>query len=114
MTTTLHAHISTAGSDCDGPVYDGYIERLSVEEIDEHVKANGVNDFHDLHFKARVLDMMVSFHPQDEATVTITCDGFTYSEDTDEGYRAAEVRWCEDDCSDDRFHRDVFAEQMGY
>ena len=34
---------------------------------------------------------------------------------TDEGYRAANVRWCEDECADERtWQRDHTAERAGY
>jgi hypothetical protein len=116
MTTNLHAHLDSYHLDCDGPLYSSRVETLTDAERAEHEKANGVNDFHDLHFKDRVLGMVVSWHPEDEATVTITKGGFYYSEQTDEGVRSTDVRWCEDtDCDPNaRSQRDVFAEQMGY
>ena len=116
MTTTLHAHVSTASSDCDGPQYNEWVESLNVTELAQHVAANGVNDFHDLNFKERVLGNHVSFHSEFGVTVAVLDWGFTMHEQTDEGYRQAEVRWCEDeDCDPNaKSHRDVFAEQMGY
>jgi hypothetical protein len=43
-------------------------------------------------------------------------EGFTMSEATDEGYSAAEVRWCEDaDCDTGAGGQyDEYAEAMGY
>lgn len=116
MTTNLHAHVSTAASDCDGPLYRDYITELNDDERAMHEQANGVNDFHDLTFKERVLGNHVSFHPENEVWVKVTEDGFTTSERTDEGYQSAEVRWCEDESCDPNAasQRDVFAEQMGY
>lgn len=115
MTTSLHAHVARASADCDGPMFDEYTMTLSDEEVAEHEKAQGVNDFHDLHFKSRVLDSVVSFHPDAEAEVRITADGFRYHEPTEEGYRQTEVTWCEDDCdTGETSHRDVYAEMMGY
>ena len=113
MTTNLHAHVEHYSRDCDGPVSGSYVVTLSDEEIAEHVKADGVNDFHDLHFKERVLGGIVSFHA--EAEVRIHAEGFSYSEPTDEGVRNVEVEWCEDDCDlSERSYRDYYAEAAGY
>lgn len=116
MTTNLHAHVSTASADCDGPMYRDYVTALNDDERAMHEQANGVNDFHDLTFKERVLGNHVSFHSEFGVTVKVGEDGFTMSEQTDEGYRSAEVRWCEDeDCDPNAAsQRDVFAEMMGY
>lgn len=116
MTTNLHAHVTISSRDCDGPMYDEYITALNDAEIAEHESANGVNDFHDLNFKARVLSNHVSFHSEYGVTVKADADGFTSYEPTDEGHRTAEVRWCEDATCDSDYvsHRDVYAEMMGY
>lgn len=114
MNSNLHAHVSTNSRDCDGPTYDSHVVLLNDEEKAEHIKADGVNDFHDLHFKERVLGDIVSFHAQ--ATVRVTPLGFTYDEPTEEGFTYSEVTWCEDaSCNRPATsHRDVYAEQMGY
>jgi len=116
MTTTLHAHVSTASADCDGPFYQEYVTELNDDERAMHEQANGVNDFHDLEFKARVLSNHVSFHSEAGVTVNVGQDGFSMHEQTDEGYRRADVTWCEDEACDPNAasQRDVFAEQMGY
>lgn len=125
MATTLHAHIDRATSDCDGPFYSSYVEFLNDDEKALHDRAlaeglskgydGAVNDFHDLHFKERILGGQVSFHPEEDAEVHITKAGFTVSEQTDEGYRRVEVRWCEDEtCTPTYTQRDVYAEMMGY
>lgn len=116
MTTSLHAHMSTASRDCDGPMYRDYVEALNDDERAEHERANGVNDFHDLNFKARILAGAVFFSAEFGATVNITPEGFTYNEPTDEGHRSVEVRWCEDESCDPNAYtqRDVYAEMMGY
>lgn len=116
MTTSLHAHVSTASADCDGPMYREWVESLNDDEVAMHEKAQGVNDFHDLTFKERVLGNHVSFHSEFGVTVKVDAEGFTMSEQTDEGYRSAEVRWCEDEDCDPRAYsqRDVYAEMMGY
>jgi hypothetical protein len=114
MTSNLHAHVDTSSRDCDGPQYNSWVTSLNDDEIAEHEKAQGINDFHDLHFKARVLSHHVSFHAEGE--VHYYPEGFTVSEPHDEGYHNVEVRWCEDeDCDPNaRSHRDVYAEMMGY
>lgn len=109
---TLHAHVSTASSDCDGPFYREYVESLNDDERAEAGKP--FNDFHDLHFKERVMGNIVSFHAID-GIMSVNPDGFTWREPTEEGYRSADVRWCTDDCDESAaWQRDVFAEQMGY
>jgi len=114
MTKNLHAHVSTSSSDCDGPMYREYVSGLNDAELTEHYRANGVNDFHDLNFKARILENHVSFNGF--VTVNMTAEGFNTHEPTEEGYRAAEVRWCEDETCDPNAYsqRDVYAEQMNY
>lgn len=116
MATHLHAHVSTASVDCDGPLYRELISSLNDAERAEHEQAQGVNDFHDLHFKARILAGHVSFSSEQGVNVRVDEDGFTAFEQTDEGHRRANVRWCEDrDCDPTAAsQRDVFAEQMGY
>ena len=96
-------------------MYRDYVTVLNDDEIAMHEDAQGVNDFHDLVFKSRVLSNHVSFHSEFGVTVAVHEWGFTTHEQTDEGYRQAEVRWCEDDCNEDEYsQRDVYAEMMGY
>ncbi len=115
MTKNLHAHVSTFSRDCDGGHGDEYITRLNADELAEHARANGVNDFHDLNFKERVLGNIVSFHPEQDAEVHITREGFRYSEPTDEGFRSAEVTWCEEECEAPRNTvYDEYARAAGY
>jgi len=107
MTTTLHAHVSTASSDCDGPMYREYVSIMNGDERK--------SDFPDLEFKARILSNHVSFHSEAGVQARIFDGGFETQEQTDEGYRSADVRWCEDECDEaEAWQRDVFAEQMGY
>lgn len=116
MTTNLHAHVSTASADCDGPLYRDYVTGLNHDEMTEHDETGGINDFHDLHFKERVLGNHVSFYTEFGVEVRIHKDGFSIREQTDEGYRSADVQWCEDpDCDPNAYsQRDVYAEMMGY
>lgn len=111
--SNLHAHISTATSDCDGPMYRDYVVFLNDDEKAEHERQDGVNDFHDLHFKSRILGDMVSFHST--CNVVIQETGFTVGEQTEEGYRNAQAVWCEDEeCTPAYSQRDIYAEMMGY
>lgn len=116
MTTSLHAHIDTASTDCDGPMYREYVVTLNDDEIAQHVAADGVNDFHDLEFKARVLSSQVSFHSEFGVTVKVDEHGFEMHEQTDEGHRSSSVRWCEDETCDEEAYsqRDIYAEMMNY
>lgn len=116
MTSTLHAHISTTATDCDGRMDHDYVIPLNDEETAEHRKANGVNDFHNLHFKERVLARLVTFSPDAVQTITVDTEGITAVERTEEGYRHAQAQWCEDpDCDPgERSQRDHTAEAMGY
>lgn len=108
----LHAHIATATADCDGPMYRDYTVFPNDDERAEHERQNGINDFSDLRFKERILGSQVSFHADSE--VLVSSGGFSVSERTDEGYRRADVTWCEDDCTESYSQRDIYAEMMGY
>jgi hypothetical protein len=101
----LHAHITTASRDCDGDYSGGHVaEMTTLEKADE---------FADLHFKERVLGNVVTLHGH--GTLTVRPGGLSWNEQTDEGYRAAEVRWCEEGCEGERsWQRDHRAEEMGY
>jgi hypothetical protein len=106
--STLHAHLDGQSQDCDGRYTRGEVYEQTLEERCDP------NGWGDLEFKQRVLVSVTSVYAE-EATVSITPDGFEYHERTDEGYRAAQVRWCEDTCSDTRsWQRDHRAEEMGY
>lgn len=115
MTNTLHAHVSTAAADCDGPMYRDYVEVFNDAETAEHEAAQGVNDFSDIHFMQRVMMNVASPYAVHQMTVKVDDSGIEVSEATEEGYRNASVVWCRDDCDTEaRGQRDVFAEQMGY
>lgn len=116
---TLHAHVDSASADCDGPMYRDYVVGISDEEKAEHIAADGVNDFSEIHFRERVLASQVPVYAVEEGqdvSVTIAAWGFRWSQPTDEGYRSGEVRWCDDESCDPESHgqRDVYAEMMGY
>lgn len=104
MSGTLHAHVETDSRDCDGRYTGGHVLEMTLQE---RCDAMG-----DLHFKDRVLASVVSLHS--DGTLTVSEDGMSWHERTDEGYRDAEVRWCEDDCEDASWQRDHRAEEMGY
>lgn len=113
MNNNLHAHVSTSSADCDGPQYNSFVEVFNDEEVAESMKE--VNDFSEITFMNRVLTNRCSPYAVHQMRVTMDDEGFEWHEDTEEGYRAGEVKWCRDDCdTDERHHRDVFAESMNY
>lgn len=100
----LHAHVETDARDYDGRYTQGYVlEKTTLERAD---------DLGDYSFKTRVLAGVVSTHGS--GTLSVTPEGLSWYEDTDEGYHRAEVRWCEDECEDRTWQRDHSAEAMGY
>lgn len=100
----LHAHVDTGSRDCDGTYSGGHVEQMTLEER--------CDSMGDLHFKDRVLAGVVSLHGT--GRLKVTPEGLEWFEQTDEGYRAADVRWCEDDCEEASWQRDHRAEEMGY
>jgi len=115
MTTTLHAHVATTSRDCDSTYSREYVATLSEKEIAEHVEADGINDFHDIHFKNRLMGDIASPYAVRQMTVSVTEHGFDAVEYTEEGFRQSEVRWCEDECDEAMSsYRDSTAEAMGY
>lgn len=116
MTTRrIHAHVETAHADCDGPLYRDWVEVYNDEEEAEETEANGVNDFSEIHFMNRVFTNHCGPYAVHQLRVEADDNGFTWHENTEEGYRSGEVRWCYDDCDTGKAgQRDIFAEQMGY
>ena len=101
----LHAHMDGRSRDCDGDYSRGHVYEMTTLE-----KADRNPEFA---FKERVLSNTVTLHGH--GTLTVTPDGLSWHEQTDEGYSAAEIRWCEEDCTDKRtWQRDHRAESMGY
>lgn len=109
MSTALHAHLSTAAVDCDGPIYRDWVTTLNESERADE-------DWGGLDFRSRLLGLYISMRSEFGVKVTVTSDGFEWHEPTDEGYASGEVRWCEDEDCDPHAasQRDVYAEQMGY
>ena len=115
MTNNIHAHVSTASADCDGPQYSSRVEVFNDEERAEQERAQGVNDFSDIHFMERVFMSVASPYAVHQMTVKVDEEGIDVHEQTEEGYRSAEVRWCRDDCDlEETSYRDVYAEMMNY
>lgn len=101
----VHAHVETSSRDCDGLYTGGHVLEMTLQERCDH--------FGDLHFQQRVLAGVVTLHGT--GTLTVNPEGLSWHEVTDEGYRAEEVRWCEDECPEERsWQRDHTAESMGY
>lgn len=113
---TAHAHIATASADCDGPMYRDYTVFVSDEMKAKSAAANGVNDFWEIDFRNSILTSQVSLYAVAHGLhMTATEAGFEWYEDTEEGYRSGEVRWCDDaNCGESYSQRDIYAELMGY
>ena len=100
-----HAHVSTNSRDCDGDYSRGHIDEMTLEERCDR--------YGDLRFKDRVLTSVVN--PHGHGTLEVTPEHLSWYEQTEEGYRAAEVAWCEDECPAMRsWQRDHRAEAAGY
>lgn len=113
----LHAHVSTSSRDCDGGHGSDYVMGFNDAEIAEREAAQGINDFSDIHFMQRVMMNVASPYAVEYGmTVKVDSEGIEVHEHTDEGFRAAEVRWCRDeDCDPNASSQyDEYAEAMGY
>lgn len=101
----LHAHVDTQSRDCDGTYSGGHVVEMTLEE-----RCDGFGDYR---FRDRVVANVISLHGH--GTLKVTPEGVEWHEETEEGFRAADVRWCSDDCSHERaWQRDHRAEEMGY
>jgi hypothetical protein len=112
---SLHAHVFTSSRDCDGGHGNEYTMTYSPEEIEESKQE--FNDFSDIHFMQRVMMNVASPYAVEYGmTVTVDSEGIDVHENTDEGSRAANVRWCHDEMCDPMVSSqyDQFAEAMGY
>lgn len=111
----IHAHVSRETSDCDGAISNEYIMSPNEAEVEASEKANGINDFSEIDFRERVLCAIISVYSCESGRLTVDASGFEWVEQTEEGYRAARVLWCDDDCQrDERTYRDHRAEAAGY
>ena len=102
--SNLHAHVETESRDCDGMYTSGYVAAMTTLERNE--------EFSDLVFKDRVITGIISVHAY--GTLTVTPDGVTWGESTEEGYRRVEATWCSDTCPGSSWQRDHTAEAAGY
>lgn len=104
---TLHAHVHTDATDCDGR-----IERTYVLDL--------VDDEEEYDFQARVLASVVNVTPAYGGRLDVEHveDGLTrllWAEGTDEGRRHVEATFCRSVVCDQRStQRDHAAEAMGY
>lgn len=115
----LHAHISTAQSDCDGPTYDSYVLQMNDKELAGQDESNWFGDIEFMERVAMHISNVYATQYGGKLEVTVFEDGtkrFEWSEATEEGYSNKEATFCTHDFCDpeERSHRDVFAEQMGY
>lgn len=101
----LHAHVTTESADCDGRYSSGRVEEMTLLER--------CDQFGELAFKDRVMSSVVTMHGHGELKVTPY--RLEWHEQTDEGYRAADVEWCSDEgCPNRSWQRDHSAEAAGY
>lgn len=109
MTQTFHAHVAISSRDCDGGHGHEYVAQMTTAE-------HADDTFGTLAFQQRIMGGAITFHTEYGQKVTVTEHGFDTSEQTDEGYRATEVRWCEDEgCDPDAGSvYDQYAQAMGY
>ena len=114
----LHAHISTAQSDCDGPTYDSYVLAMNEKELSGQDENNWFGDIEFMERVAMHISNVYATQFGGSLEVSVFEDGskrFEWRETTEEGYSNKEATFCEDDCDlGETSHRDVFAEQMGY
>lgn len=101
----IHAHVETESCDCDGRYTSGHTD---VPNTDERT-----SQFGDILFKERVVCSVMSLHST--GTFQVTPQRVFWNEQTDEGYRHAEITWCDDDgCVGKSWQRDHSAEAAGY
>lgn len=103
---TIHAHVVTHSSDCDGSHERRYLDVMSLEER--------CDQFGDIAFRERVLGDVVSLHST--GTLAVTPDKIDWDEQTEEGYRHVTVKWCDEDKCYHRLppQRDFRAELTGH
>lgn len=119
MTTTLHAHVDTESQDCDSRYTNSYLMWMDTSELEGE---DAPNWFGEIVFRQRVLSHIVSAYTCVAGTLKVSgcpetglTDALTWNESTEEGYRAADVRFCDDTfCADETSYRDHTAESMGY
>jgi len=101
--TELHAHVSIQSRDCDGLYDRSFVLHSEVDGIVEPADE----------FKSAIAGLYL---PSDSKGWQENHDwGFEWSEPTDEGFSAGELRWCTDDDADEpNTFRDHTAESMGY
>lgn len=104
-----HAHIAITSRDCDSTYENDYVAQRHDDEDEWD-------------FRSRIIGGMVSFsgfggtltveHDPDDHDDLGTAE---WSESTEEGFRHAHARFCNDDCdTGERRYRDRTAEAMGY
>jgi len=100
-----HAHVTTSSRDCDGDYSGGHVVEMTLSER--------CDQFGEIHFKERVIGDTISVYGH--GILNVAPEQVSWHEQTEEGYSAADVRWCEDDCPDTRsWQRDHRAEEAGY
>jgi hypothetical protein len=116
--STLHAHVSTTATDCDGRIDNDYVLTMNEAEIAESQQQ--YNDFSDIHFRERVIGSIMHL-TGGPGTLTVHsepgtwADRVVWEQETEEGGRNNMALFCEDDCDEaETRYRDHRAESMGY
>ena len=116
--SNVHAHIDTESQDCDSRYTNCYIMRVDPD-LDQREDYEGDGE---IAFRGRVVAHIVSGYTTVYGTLKVegnedtgVTERLTWHESTEEGYRAADVRFCYDEyCVDETLYRDHTAESMGY
>ncbi len=99
----VHAHVTTRSRDCVGEYSRGHVD---VTTIEERCRSYGDQDF-----MQRVISSVVSVYAE-QGTLKVTKRGAHWYERTEEGYTSTTIKWCEDDCTNDKAW--FRAEEAGY
>lgn len=110
----LHAHIETHATDCDGSISRDYVMAMDEAELSSQL---GDFEFHN-RVVASVVNTYASFRGG-QLTVSVDDEygsvSLSWSEQTEEGSRQTEARFCSDNCDEAVSHyRDHRAEAAGY
>ena len=112
---TIHAHIETYSTDCDGALSSGHVMVPTEHELKDEA-------FGDIRFHNRVVTSVVNTYSLDVVgTLRVTRSGdevrLMWNEPTEEGGRATEAIICTDercDLEEQPWRRDHQAEAAGY
>jgi hypothetical protein len=100
---TIHTHVESAASDCDGPIERHHIDERRLEDV---------FNLYDIPLTPAGTFSHDSTYDEDLGETLYT---LRISTPTEEGYTSTDYRECGDPCDlDERGQRDHYAEAMGY